>query len=436
MHHTIDICQEIAERLRSPAALDQIMENEIRQGTTSLLKWPDNTLAAGLPGIACFYAVMDHAFPDQQWDDVAHQYLKLAATRYQTFGYKDCSLFFGLSGFSFAGYLCSKKSRYQTLLKTLDVILVQEIERILIDIRNLTNSEHYLAPHHYNLMHGLSGIIAYLLLRQEDRWFQKLATDCIDALVSLLATKKMVENFTVPAWYVSPQHQFGNSNHREYTRGSFILSTLSGITGCLSIFSIAAWHGNTSPFLHQMIKQLATWLEEKKIMIPSGPIWPYMFSLETEPNKEPSLQKFYSDGWSSGRPSVLISLYLAGLATQDQALKTFSEEVYVSLFPQFQNNQNVDPSFSSGTAGLLATTYRMAKLTNNAFLMRQATSLEHSLKQMYNPSLPFGFQMITTNQQSFNDPGLLNGSAGIALALLLADGRTEQIAWDRAFLLC
>ncbi len=435
MHHTIDICQDIAEKLRSPEALYETIEDERRRGTSFVEHWPDLSLASGLPGIVCFYAAMDRAFPDQHWDDVAHQYIKLLGSECERRGYGGYSLFTGISGLCFAGYLCAKDSRYTNFLRQLDVALVQEVEKGIAYIqKQCVEPDRYVAPHHYSLMYGLSGVVAYLMLRQQDRQLQKLMGDCVDMLISMLTAKKSVAGTMVPGWFVSPEHQF---DKEQYPHGSYFLSTQFGITGCLSILSLVAWHGKGSAQLSKAIKEIASWLCQKQVETPFGHSWPEILPIETDINKQKWPQSHYGDDWKSGRPSAAISLYMAGRAMQDKDMMTFAEERFASLFHETDASLQA-PSFSFGQAGLLASTYRMAKLTNSSFLMRQVSVLESSLKKLYSPSYRFGFQRVRKIDEiefPWNDPGLLDGAVGAALALLSADGRLEDFAWDRAFLL-
>lgn len=437
MYHSIDICQDIAEKLRSPSIVYEKVQLEISRGTFPNSQWPDLALASGLPGIACFYATMDHLFPDQRWDQSAHEYFKLTASRCESEGFSSYSLFYGLCGLCFAVFLGSKQgSRYQKLLKKLDGALTQEIEKLL-SYFNSESTEY--APYHYNLMHGLSGIIAYLLLRKEDGYLQKLLRDCVEALIKIMRSTKNVGDKAVPAWFVAPQEdQFYSNEH--FPQGGFLLSTSTGIIGSLSALSLALWHGIRSPQIEHTIKEIATWLRQRQIKTEEGCFWPYIWPFEAESEGQLPKETENHSSWSFGISSVANSLYLAGRATQDKALMAFAEQSFLSLFAKQNGELNaMDPTFSTGKAGLLATTYQMAKMTNSGTLMQQASRLEQDLRGLYNPSHPFGFQMThytpsgTTNH--LNDPGLLDGASGIALALLLVDGRANDIPWDRAFLL-
>ena len=438
MYHTVDICQGIAEKFRSPEALQHVMEDEIKRGIPFTTKWPNLTLASGLPGIVCFYAAMDRAFPDQKWDKVAHQYLKIIVQTFEIEGVSaGYSLFYGLTGICFAGHLCSKESRYTSLLNKLNTVLINEIEQNLAYLdKNFIQTDNDITPSHYNLTEGLSGVIAYLMLRQEDRAFQKIAADCINTLIALLEKEKVIDNHRLSSWFVSQENEILETANDQFSNGGFILSTPFNIVGCLSVLSLAAWNGNTSQSLYKMIRRIATWLCEQQIKIPEGISWPYIVPFD--PNKENShSSSALSQGtWSYGRPAVAKSLYLAGRSLQDKSLMALAEDSFVSQFVTRHPKNLEDPSMSFGTAGLLASTYFMAKLTNHSTLFKQVSRLEQEVQSAYHPNLPFGFQRTDgLGHRQLNDLGLFNGAAGSALSLLLVAGLTDQVPWERAFLL-
>lgn len=442
MYHTIDICQDIAEKLKNPSSVNDHLTDRVNNGIMGSSTWPNITLTAGIPGIVCFYATMDHLFPDQKWDKVAHQYLKLAVNFCENKGYNGYSLFQGLGGLCFAAYMCSKRgTRYQQLLRKLEAILIQEVEN---DLTNLRNNElkngNYIAPYRYNLMFGLTGIIAYLLLRKDDARLLKLAKECIAVLINLLKTPKNIGSASVPGWYVANEFLAGDFEKEKYPNGSFVLTLPYGVTGCLSVLSLAAWEGIDSPQLYETIKLIASWLRKKQSTTPTEASWPIYTSFEMEIEENPVIPNQNPNGWCYGVPAVASSLCLAGRVLRDKSLKTYSEDAFTNFFAKtWQEDKSVDPSFAFGKAGLLAVTYRMAKLTDSGQLMKRAASLEQNLKNLYSPTHPFGFQSInhlpTNETQWLNEPGILDGATGIALSLLLAQGRTDDVLWDRAFLI-
>lgn len=431
MYNTIDICQDIAEKLKNFSSTDPYKQD---MGTS----WPNFTLTSGTPGIVCFFAAIDYIFPHQGWDDAAHQYLKEAIDSIDVAISEGHSLFGGLTGICFAAYLCSKRgSRYQKLLSKLDSLLIQEVEKDIHflqkeDIKN----QKPIPPYRYNLMFGLTGIIAYLILRKEDLRLLKLAKDCIQTLISILLSQKQIHNKTVPGWYVAPEDIREESEKERNPNGRFILTLPYGVTGCLSVLSLAAWEGIDTPKLFDTIKLLSSWVNQKKVISSSALNWPYALSFESEIGEQQN-PDFNLKAWCYGIPAAASSLCLASRVTRDKVIRNSAEEALNKLFSQpMEQDHSSDPSLVYGKAGLLAVTYRMAKLLDSGPLMKTASQLEQEVKSLYSPSHPFGFQYYDSyNQKKWNEPGLLYGASGVGLALLLASGRIDDVLWDRALLI-
>lgn len=441
MYHTFDICQAIADKLRSPEYVCTRMQENVQRGNFMAEEWTQLSLAEGLPGIASFYGVMDQFFPNQGWDQVAYTYLKLTIHKTEERGISHTSLFAGLTGMCFAAYLCSKQGyRYPHLLSKLENLLFREIETsLLCQANNFLDQDQDAPPHFYNLTNGLSGVLAYLLVRKEQAACHRLASDCLSRLILLLKRKRCVKGYEVPGWYVSPEEQLVPEAQAQYPNGSFILSMSYGMTGCLSVLALAALEGIVVPGQYELIQEMATWLKSKQRQASSGPYWHHSVSFEDEISNQQNSTELTRDAWSYGNPTVSRSLYLAAKATRDFSLMKFAEDSFLSIFSKTWQEWNLmGPTFFWGRAGLLALTYHMAQDTGHPVLLKQIDYLENDLKRFYHPSHVFGFQTIHVAEQEdyhwIDHPGLLNGAIGIALALLLVHSQ-EEIMWPRIFLI-
>jgi hypothetical protein len=63
-----------------------------------------------------------------------------------------------------------------------------------------------------------------------------------------------------------------------------------------------------------------------------------------------------------------------------------------------------------------------------------AAELTEQLLGLYEPDSLAGFRDLEQNARKVDNPGLLNGAAGVVLTLLAAAADAEP-AWDRMFLL-
>ena len=85
-------------------------------------------------------------------------------------------------------------------------------------------------------------------------------------------------------------------------------------------------------------------------------------------------------------------------------------------------------------AGLLAITLRFANDTGSDELAAHSRTLAGQLLQQYQPESLLGFRNLETSGSEIDQPGLLDGSPGVALTLLAAATDAEP-TWDRLFLL-
>jgi hypothetical protein len=92
------------------------------------------------------------------------------------------------------------------------------------------------------------------------------------------------------------------------------------------------------------------------------------------------------------------------------------------------------PTFCHGVAGLLHITLRFAHDTGLPELGRAANELADDLIAAYEPDSLLGYRSRDVGHARGDNPGLLDGAPGVALALLAAGSDVEP-TWDRLFLL-
>ena len=133
-------------------------------------------------------------------------------------------------------------------------------------------------------------------------------------------------------------------------------------------------------------------------------------------------------------------LFLAGKGLHEMPLIKFASDAYFSNFFETEKERKLlDSSFCLGKAGFLSTAYLMTYEANKQKeMLAKINQLENQIKMEYHPDLPFGFEVkcyeSNMNDKLICDPSLLNGSAGIALSLLLVQQRMDPI-FTRIFLL-
>lgn len=429
LHHTFDICLDIANKLKHPEIVQEANpESEL-------------TLVEGLPGMAVFYGVIDQIFPDQGWDLTAYAYLKLMLEKIDTDKMSNTSLFSGLSGICFASYICSKRGfRYPQLLLKAENLLFSKIESSLFSqIDHCLDTATPIPPHLYNLSQGISGVLSYLLLRKNNPTCYRLARECLKRLILLLKSERCIEGHHIRAGCLFQGEQNASEKKIKHSNESYSLGIPYGIPGCLSILSLALIDGIEMPGQSEMIQNISSWLKDKHRIALSETNCGSTLFVEEEISDIPLFPAFDVDVWSCGTSAISRSLYLASQALRDPPLMQYSEDSFQKGFSKpWQKSNLIGTTINRGRAGLLALTYHMARDTKNPLFLEEVDVLEHELKCFYHHSHPFGFQNIGTaeldEQCWINHPGLLNGSAGIALSLLLSHSE-EDMDWCRIFLM-
>lgn len=407
MFHTFDICQSVAEKIQDLNHNDASFF--LKNGNETSLKY-------GWTNLALFYSVLDVHFPNQKYDELAHQYLVQSLSKVHS--EHSISLHGGISGLCFTTYMCSRNElRYKTLLTQLDQLMSEKVKMWLQKSDRIMND--------YNLFTGISGALAYLLLRQNDPSLLFYAKQSLSALVNFIQNKKNISDHVVPGW------------HEEFSDqilGRFVLNSFHGVSGILSTLALASIYRVTVDGLQETIAQLAEWLKNKQKNTAEGPVWPVVVSFEQEIGEKEDELNDYPNNWYYGSSAIARSLFLAYQAIGNYELQTWAEKTFFQTLSLSQ--KSFSPSFGFGKAGLLAMTYRMYQDTKNRSFLQKVNEMEFEIKKAFNPNSQFGFQTREFPAGGYltDDSSILNGSIGTALTLLMV-AEQHDLNWDRLFLL-
>lgn len=204
-----------------------------------------------------------------------------------------------------------------------------------------------------------------------------------------------------------------------------------GIAGPLALLSTAATAGWTVDGQISAIRTATTWLLTWQT--PGTATWPPQITGAELDNQQPAPAPAAgrADAWCYGTPGISHALTTASQALDDPRPAQVASTAITALTTRPAHRWDTEgPALCHGTAGVLQSatghsTTRIADLAASA--LTAAFSLRHA----------FAIQNIR-NHTACDDPGLLTGAAGIALAL--ADhGRIPatktRSRWDAALLL-
>ena len=438
----ISVARTVVTRLNTPDCLHRaIAEAPGQSSFANRTCWLPHSLSQGYAGLALLCGYLDECFPQEQWDLKAREHLQVAARAAELSPELPLGLFSGLSGVAFAAWQLSHGGqRYQRLLANLDDSICRRAIAAARGIRGRSGPGFA----EFDPISGLSGVGAYLLCRRQEPRMLTALSCLVEGLVDLLS-----EVDGVPRWH-TPPHLLGDERTREVCpHGNLNFGLAHGIPGPLALVSLAHAAGVSVPGLAEAIARTADWLCENRFDDGWGINWPSFVPLiQTDSTNGQHLEapsaRTAPDGpsrcaWCYGSPGIARALWLAGGALGRQDYRDMAISAMEAVFRRPVAVRRIpSPTFCHGVAGLLAITLRlshdMARDQGSPAFSAEIRGLVEQLLASFRPESLLGFRHIETRDNEMDQPGLLEGAPGVALALLAAATGAEP-TWDRLFLL-
>jgi lantibiotic modifying enzyme len=412
--------------MRDHKHLEEIVGSYIKQSNDyGVNQWIPSSNSSGDAAIALLFGQMDRCFPKNGWDDLAHSYIVPAGRFIENEGYRiHLGMFGGLAGLCFAvNFLSHDGLRYQKFSMTLDELLIQRLAKT---IRLPEPFIGKVAFSDYDLINGPAGIGAYLLLRYQTNKEAALALEStFDRLLFLSEYQNDKLRFFIP-----PELQATARHLERFPDGCTDCGLAHGVPGPLAFMSLAYLNGVRSSSSSEAIRRIADWLLTQRYYDEWGVNWPYAVGPHNT-----SHEKFTRAAWCYGAPGVARALWLAGSALQDgRFIETALEAMHTVRRRPIEMRGIPSPILCHGIAGLLQITLRFANDTDDVYFYDMASELIQQLLSLFEPESLLGFRNIQSDGCKIDDPGILEGSAGVILTLLAAVTDTEPV-WDRMLLL-
>jgi len=401
-----------------PAALEVVERLQRRLPEASGPR--DASLACGDAGLAILYGYFDRCFPGSGWDKVAHQAI-LRATQSAGPG-QPIGLFAGLAGLAYATwYLSHGETRYLRARNSIEDALIPQAAAFAQTLAPKSG----MAVEEFDAVSGISGVAAYLLCRtSEDRARQALES-ILGALVAVLSSDEPAPKWHTPADLISARQMIG-----KYPEGNLNCGLAHGLPGMLSVLALACSHGIETPGQREALHRWAYWLKARQMPDPWGGAWPAAVSVGSTPGPVPA-----PAGWCYGNPGVARTLWLAGNALDDACLRETALEAIRAVYRRPVSRRGISsPTFCHGVSGLLHITLRFANDASMPDFADAADALLGQLLKSFVEDSVFGFRAYDSEARLVDNPGLLDGAAGVAL-VLLALTSDQDPTWDRIFLL-
>jgi hypothetical protein len=469
------VASEVGSRVADPARVAAAVAAAARETAhPASVHWRDHAVGQGHAGLALLFGALDRHDPGRGWDRTAHQHLTLAARAIEGVARPPAGLFAGLAGLGLvASCLAGDGARYRRLLATLDQALVARVPALVAGPGaagqarpaggpvgpRARGPDGGVAVRDVDLISGLAGVGAYLLLRRGRPGVEAALRRVLGSLVDLTGSDE-----DGPRWRTPPS-QLSADERARYPDGYLNCGLAHGIPGPLAVLSLALRAGVDHPGLPGAVASTAEWLAAHRADDPYGPNWPNAVPLTgagpgrviadagqaTPAGPDPTAVANAGQGnpaglgvvaparvaWCYGGPGVAAALRLAGDALgsgggrhHDLAAAALS----AALARPAEVARADSPSFCHGRAGLLAVTATFARATGDEGFRRAAAAMAAELVDRFDPAAPLGYRDREAGGRLVDQPGLLTGAPGVALALLGAAAPAEP-GWARLFLL-
>ncbi|MEV4365955.1 lanthionine synthetase C family protein [Nonomuraea sp. NPDC049637] len=381
--------------------------------------WARASLSSGHSGLALLYAELS-----QKEKALAH--LRSAAASVQSLqGY---GLHHGAAGLAYALHACADggeafsraKSRLNGAIQ--DAVL-ELVERILVGQIKLAGMQSYDI---YDPLSGITGVGQYLLACGES---DSLVLARIMESLVVLGQPVERDGVRVPGWWIpaSPRSPIG-----PYRNGHLNFGLAHGMAGPLSLFALSRQRGVLVPKHEEGAVAIGEAFVRHVQEDEAGPYWPRylerdMLLARNGPRSAPT--------WCYGSVGIARALQMAGIAFARDSWKSLADDVMHAEIRRLPEGAYLSNSFiCHGLAGLLLI---LSKYRNDSPGVVQQASLDAIVDQIlerYQEDVPFGFRVPRMGYTRKVDiPGLLEGSAGIALALKVYLDGDATTNWTAVF---
>ncbi|MER7968664.1 lanthionine synthetase C family protein [Streptomyces sp. NPDC096080] len=420
-HHALALVAAIAVRLADPdtALLGPRTLSSDRQH-----------LAYGPPGIALLHIELA-ANGLGPWHR-AHDWLAAASRQPLTSG-PDSHPFYGVPAFAHA-LTCAADhvpGSYQRALDAMDAQIAVDVGRLLDAAHRRIDAGRLPQLAEFDAIRGLTGYGAYLLHRSPGNSTMRAVLDYCVRL-----TEPITHNGEIlPGWWAETGPS-GSPDDR-FPGGHANTGMAHGIGGVLALLALAARNGSVTDGHHAALRTILAWLDRWKEKAGGGPVWPYWVTQGELSSGRLGSSAPRRPSWCYGTVGLARAQQLAALALGDTRRQIDAEKALVAaLTDPEQLTATTDNGLCHGFAGLAHAAARTADDAHPSTAGRLRVAIPALLAAVIPPDTDPELMATALIQDEESGPGLLDGAAGIALALLAPSTAVPpRSAWDACLLI-
>jgi lantibiotic modifying enzyme len=373
------------------------------------------SVAGGTAGFAVLYGYLSRAAAGRRYKPTALHFLEHAGHTVASVA-MDPSLYGG-----FTGVAWTMAHLNRTLFKFDEDDATEAVDEAL---KNHVNRPGWRGE--YDLVSGLAGFGVYAL----ERLPLPAAVSCLEGIVDRLEETSVRRSGGI-AWHTPPRllppHQ-----RRQCPRGYYNLGLAHGVPGVIALLGAACAAGVRRRKARTLLDGAVNWLLDQKRQARKGSRFPAWIVTGVEPASCRS-------AWCYGDPGVAAALLCAARSVNESSWERQALEIARAAARRPPEEAGVvDAGLCHGAAGLGHVFNRMYQATGDVALRRAARFWFARTLAMRQPGRGVaGFSALDVKPDGSrywsDNPRMLTGAAGIALALLAAITSIEP-DWDRMLL--
>ncbi|MCZ4123542.1 lanthionine synthetase C family protein [Streptomyces sp. H39-S7] len=362
-------------------------------------RWRDQSLSKGAAGVAVLHGLRArHGLAD---DKPVHAWLARATRDDLTAG-PGAGLWFGAPALAFALQIAAPAA-FPGAMGRLNDGVTQLVRTRIAAAHARIDAAQRPSQYEFDLTRGLVGLGAHLLHREPGG---DLVRQVLAYLVRLTepVTAADEAGTGAPGWWTSDSS--ARSRDPAFAAGEANFGMAHGCSGLLAILALAMRQGVTVDGQAAAIERICRWLEDWRQQAPAGPWWPERISLPELHAGQPHQDGPLRPSWCYGTPGLARAQQLAALALGDRVRQQAAEDALVRcLADPVQLARISGPALCHGWAGLLMTAWHAATDAATPDIAAHIPQLLDTLLTHARHVPPGAL------------PGLIEGSAGVALTL-------------------
>ncbi|WPC43330.1 lanthionine synthetase LanC family protein [Clostridium sp. JS66] len=128
-------------------------KNYIKYENEEIETWGELTLSNGFTALPMIYGELQEHFPEEAWEDIGHEYMKLIVKLIEKNGFYNLSMFSGASGVGLATICVSKnRTRYKKIVNEINNFIQLYFQYYM----NMCNEKKYVDSNDYDVIQGLT----------------------------------------------------------------------------------------------------------------------------------------------------------------------------------------------------------------------------------------------------------------------------------------